>query len=90
MLGYQSGQFPARPFCLFGDPNCFVASDNITAINYEAGIKGAPTNNFQMSAAVFYTQYKDLPYQVSTTAGARSTPRRESASPRAASPNSAR
>jgi iron complex outermembrane receptor protein len=40
--GYQSGQFPARPYCLFGfldftqpgnvsQPNCFVASDNITA-----------------------------------------------------------
>jgi len=67
--GYQSGQFPARPFCLFGDPNCFVASDNITAINYEVGIKGAPTNNFQMSAAVFLTNYSDLPYQVSTTQG---------------------
>ena len=68
--GYQSGQFPARPYCLFGDPNCFVASDNITAINYEAGIKGQPWDGFQMSAAVFFTQYKDLPYQVSTTAGA--------------------
>ncbi|MEO1246548.1 MAG: TonB-dependent receptor [Pseudomonadota bacterium] len=67
--GYQSGQFPARPFCLFGDPNCFVASDNITAINYEVGVKGAPTSNFQMSAAVFLTNYSDLPYQVSTTAG---------------------
>ena len=22
--GYQGGQFPARPYCLFGDPNCFV------------------------------------------------------------------
>ena len=67
--GYQSGQFPARPFCLFGDPTCFVASDNITAINYEVGLKGAPTNNFQMSAAVFLTNYSDLPYQVSTTQG---------------------
>ena len=67
--GYQSGQFPARPFCLFGDPTCFVASDNITAINYEVGIKGAPTSNFQMSAAVFMTDYSDLPYQVSTTQG---------------------
>ena len=67
--GYQSGQFPARPFCLFGDPTCFVASDNITAINYEAGIKGQPFDNFQMSAAVFLTDYSDLPYQVSTTQG---------------------
>jgi iron complex outermembrane receptor protein len=67
--GYQSGQFPARPFCLFGDPTCFVASDNITAVNYELGLKGQPTRFLQMSAAVFYTQYSDLPYQVSTTAG---------------------
>ena len=79
--GYQSGQFPARAFCLFGniDPtqpgnvspnNCFVANDNITALNYEAGIKGQPLPNLQMSLAVFYTDYTDLPYQVSTTTGA--------------------
>ncbi|MGH7343165.1 MAG: TonB-dependent receptor, partial [Candidatus Rokuibacteriota bacterium] len=79
--GYQSGQFPARAFCLFGniDPtqpgnvspnNCFVANDNITALNYEAGIKGQPLSNLQMSLAVFYTDYTDLPYQVSTTTGA--------------------
>lgn len=67
--GYQSGQFPARPFCLFGDPDCFVASDNITAVNYEVGIKGQPTDRFQMSAALFFTQYSDLPYQVSQTTG---------------------
>ncbi len=67
--GYQSGQFPARPFCLFGDPTCFVATDNITAINYEVGIKGQPLERLQMSAAVFYTQYDDLPYQVSDTSG---------------------
>ncbi len=67
--GYQSGQFPARPFCLFGDPDCFVASDNITAINYEVGIKGQPRSGFQMSAALFFTQYSDLPYQVSQTTG---------------------
>ena len=67
--GYQSGQFPARPFCLFGDANCFVAGENITATNYEAGIKGQPTDRLQISAAVFFTQYKDLPYQVSTTTG---------------------
>jgi iron complex outermembrane receptor protein len=67
--GYQSGQFPARPFCLFGDPNCFTASDNITATNYEFGIKGQPFDGFQMSAAVFMTNYSDLPYQVSTTSG---------------------
>jgi iron complex outermembrane receptor protein len=79
--GYQSGQFPARPFCLFGfldftqpgnvsQPNCFVATDNITALNYEAGIKGLVTDNLRLSVAVFYTDYSDLPYQVSTTAGA--------------------
>lgn len=79
--GYQSGQFPARPFCLFGSldftqpgnvsqPNCFVATDNITAQNFEAGIKGLPWDNLQLSFAVFYTEYSDLPYQVSTTTGA--------------------
>jgi iron complex outermembrane receptor protein len=68
--GYQQGQFPARPYCLFGDPTCFVAGDNILATNFEVGVKGMVTDRFQMSAAVFTTQYKDLPYQVSTTAGA--------------------
>jgi iron complex outermembrane receptor protein len=79
--GYQSGQFPPRPFCLFGSldfaqpgnvsqPNCFVANENVTAINYEAGIKGQPLDNLQMSVAVFFTDYSDLPYQVSTTSGA--------------------
>ncbi|MBT8068049.1 MAG: TonB-dependent receptor [Gammaproteobacteria bacterium] len=72
--GYQSGQYPARPFCLFGDTtpidddiDCFKATDNITATNYEIGIKGQPFDGFQMSAVVFFTQYKDLPYQISTT-----------------------
>ncbi len=76
--GYQSGQFPARPFCLFGNldtsqpgnvtpVNCFVPSDNITALNHELGIKGQPFENLQMSLAVFRTEYEDLPYQVSTT-----------------------
>ena len=78
--GYQSGQFPARPFCLFGfldftqpgnvsQPNCFVANENVTAINYETGIKGTPLNNLQMGVSIFYTEYTDLPYQVSTTTG---------------------
>ena len=74
--GYQSGQYPARPFCLFGDDgdpgnddDCFKASDNITATNFEVGIKGQITDRFSMSAAIFTTQYEDLPYQVSTTAG---------------------
>jgi iron complex outermembrane receptor protein len=79
--GYQSGQFPARAYCLFADldlsqpgnvspNNCFVANDNITALNYEVGVKGRPVSNFQMSVAVFYTDYRELPYQVSTTTGA--------------------
>ena len=79
--GYQSGQFPPRPFCLFGHSgfaptppalnpdNCFEANDNVTALNYEVGLKGQPLDNLQMSVAVFYTNYSDLPYQVSTTAG---------------------
>ena len=73
--GYQSGQYPARPFCLFGAPppgdddDCFKPSDNITAMNFEVGIKGQLTDRFSMSAAIFTTQYEDLPYQVSTTAG---------------------
>lgn len=72
--GYQSGQFPARPFCLFGDPDCFTATDNVTAVNYEAGIKGQVSDWLQMSAAVFVTEYTDLPYQVSeSSAGGFST-----------------
>ena len=69
--GYQSGQFPARPFCLFGGTvvGCLEASDNITATNFEVGIKGQPFDGFQMAATVFFTQYEDLPYQVSSTAG---------------------
>ena len=66
--GYQSGQFPARPYCLFGNPACLVASDNITAVNYEIGFKGQLSSNFAMSLALFNTEYEDLPYQVSTTA----------------------
>lgn len=77
--GYQSGQYPARPYCLIGSfnfgnltlsrPNCFVANDNVTARNYEVGLKGQPLDNLQMSISVFYTDYSDLPYQVSTTSG---------------------
>lgn len=78
--GYQSGQFPARPYCLFGfldftqpgnvsQPNCFVATDPITALNYEIGLKGRPHHKLGMSVALFYTTYSDLPYQVSTTTG---------------------
>ena len=79
--GYQSGQFPPRPFCLFGfldsdqpgnvsQPNCFVANDNVTATNYEVGLKGTPLHNLKVGLSFFYTQYEDLPYQVSTTSGA--------------------
>ena len=79
--GYQSGQFPPRPFCLFGfldftqpgnvsQPNCFEANENVTATNYEVGLKGTPFDTLQMSLALFYTDYSDLPYQVSTTEGA--------------------
>ncbi|HTL50415.1 MAG TPA: TonB-dependent receptor [Steroidobacteraceae bacterium] len=81
--GYQSGQFPPRPYCLLGsffggfdplssDPNyCFVANDNVTATNYEVGLKGQPLDSLQMSIAAFYTEYSNLPYQVSvaTTGG---------------------
>ena len=67
--GYQAGQYPARPFCLFGNPNCFVATDNVTAINYEVGFKGELFENLQLSIAVFNTEYSDLPYQVSSTTG---------------------
>jgi iron complex outermembrane receptor protein len=80
--GFQSGQFPPRPFCLFGDffgpgggvetpaSNCFNQElDNITALNYELGIKGQPFETLQMSVAIFYTEYEDLPYQISTTEG---------------------
>lgn len=67
--GYQSGQFPARPYCLFGDPDCYVATDNVTATNYEVGLKGRPVSSLSMSAAIFYTDYSDLPYQVSDNSG---------------------
>jgi iron complex outermembrane receptor protein len=67
--GYQSGQFPARAYCLFGDPDCYVASDNVTATNYEVGVKGQPTDTLSMSAALFFTDYSDLPYQVSSSEG---------------------
>ena len=77
--GYQSGQYPARPYCLIGSfnfgtltlsrPNCFVANDNVTAINYEVGLKGELLDNLQLSLTVFNTEYSDLPYQVSTTLG---------------------
>jgi iron complex outermembrane receptor protein len=67
--GYQSGQFNPRPYCFADWPDCFTASDNVTAVNYEIGIKGQPFEKLQMSAAIFTTDYSDLPYQVSTTEG---------------------
>lgn len=67
--GYQAGQYPARPFCLFANPNCFVATDNVTAVNYEVGLKGELFDSLQLSIALFNTEYSDLPYQVSTTTG---------------------
>lgn len=45
--------------------NCFTATDNITAINYEVGVKGRINKYFDMSIAFFNTEYEDLPYQVS-------------------------
>ena len=47
-----------------------MATDNVTAINYEVGMKGELLDNLQLSIAVFNTEYSDLPYQVSTTTGA--------------------
>jgi iron complex outermembrane receptor protein len=78
--GYQSGQYPPRPYCLFANldftqpgnvsrPNCFEANDNVTAVNYEVGLKGSLSDTFQMSIAAFYTNYSDLPYQVSESSG---------------------
>jgi iron complex outermembrane receptor protein len=82
--GYQSGQYPARPYCLIGQyfdnglsvpaVNCFnthpALDSNVTAENYEVGLKGQPLENLQMSITVFHTDYTDLPYQVSSTTGA--------------------
>lgn len=61
--GYQSGQFPARPF---GGAATFFATDPVIATNYEAGIKGEPFTWLQMSLAGFYTNYSSFPAQVST------------------------
>ena len=68
--GYQSGQFNPRPYCFGTWPDCFTAPvENVTAINYEIGIKGQPLDRLSMSAAAFVTEYSDLPYQVSSTVG---------------------
>ncbi|MCO7187354.1 MULTISPECIES: TonB-dependent receptor [unclassified Pseudoalteromonas] len=86
--GYQSGQYPARPYFLIGQffgeggfdnpnaaaavraNNAFMASENISAINYETGFKGQLTNDFSMSVAFFNTEYEDLPYQVNVVTDA--------------------
>ncbi len=64
--GYQSGQFPARAYDLFNPAYVYGAGDNVTATNYEIGLKGQPTDTLSMSAALFFTDYEDLPYQVSS------------------------
>lgn len=86
--GYQSGQYPARPYFLIGQffgaggfdnpeaaaivraNNAFMASENISAINYEIGLKGQLTDDFSMSVAFFNTEYDDLPYQVNVVTDA--------------------
>jgi len=78
--GYQSGQFNPRPFCLFGDffvagggtmlpaDNCFDQDlENITATNFEGGIRGTFFGRVRASLTVFHTMYEDLPYAVSNT-----------------------
>jgi iron complex outermembrane receptor protein len=67
--GYQSPQFDARPFACIGVPDCYVAGDNVTAVNYEVGLKGRPLDSLSMAAAVFFTDYEDLPYQISDQEG---------------------
>jgi iron complex outermembrane receptor protein len=62
--GYQSGGFPPRPF---GGASTFVAFDQTKATNLETGVKGVFFDKvLQANVSVFYTQYKDLPLQVST------------------------
>ncbi len=78
---YQAGQFPARPYCLFGfvdvslpgnisTPNCFAAGDHITAVNHEIGFKGSLGERLEVSAALFLTNYDNLPLSASDTSGA--------------------
>ncbi len=38
----------------------FVATENVTAINYEVGLKGELFDNLQLSIALFNTEYSDL------------------------------
>lgn len=50
--------------------NCFTATDNITAVNYEVGVKGRVNSYLDLSVAIFNTEYDDLPYQVSQVSDA--------------------
>lgn len=79
--GYQAGQFPPRPYCLFGfvdvsrpgnvsAPNCFAAGDHITAVNHEIGFKGSLGERLEVSASLFLTNYENLPLSASDTSGA--------------------
>lgn len=65
--GFQSGQFPARPFFAAFANDLFAATDPVIATNYEGGIKGEPFEWLQMSLSGFYTEYDDFPGQVSFT-----------------------
>jgi len=63
--GYQSGQFPARPFFAAFANDLFVATAPVIATNYEAGLKGEPFPWLQLSLSAFYTDYSDYPAQIS-------------------------
>ncbi|ASG22049.1 TonB-dependent receptor, plug [Nitrospirillum viridazoti Y2] len=60
--GYQSGGFPPRPF---NGPSYFTAFNPTFATNYETGIKGVFFDLLQMNVSGFYTEYTDLPLEVS-------------------------
>lgn len=56
--GYQNGGFPARAG--FGPAEAFVPFDPQYSTNYEAGLKGQPSDNVIFSASIFFTEYTDL------------------------------
>ncbi|MDE1145328.1 MAG: TonB-dependent receptor [Azospirillaceae bacterium] len=60
--GYQSGGYPPRPF---NGPSYFVSFNPTFATNYETGIKGVFFDRLQMNVSLFYTEYTDLPLEVS-------------------------
>ena len=60
--GYQNGGYPARAF---GGPQFFTAFNPTTAQNYEVGLKGLVTDNWQVALSVFFTEYDDLALQFS-------------------------